>query len=98
MGFFGKKENENEITEEYLMTVGDQMELGLVEGILRYEGIPMIKRYLNCGSAYSVHVGDPNRGIEVYVSSEDIERAREAIQKEPQNSFEAQTGEGEEQE
>jgi hypothetical protein len=96
MGLFGKNKNENEIKEAYLMTVSNDMELSLVEGILRYEGIPMVKRYLNYGDATSLYIGFSNSGIEVYVSSEDIERAKEAIQKSSLHDDEAAEGETDE--
>ena len=74
MGIFNKKKKEDEITEVYLMTVSNDMELALVEGILRYEGIPMIKKYLNYGDGASLYLGFSNLGIDVYVSSEDLQK------------------------
>ena len=83
MGLFGKKkkENENEITEVYLMTAANSMEMELVEGILRYESIPFIKHYQQFGDGAQLYLGFSNMGIDVYVSNEDLQRAKDAIQK-----------------
>jgi hypothetical protein len=83
MGLFGKKkkENENEITEVYLMTAANSVEADLVEGILRYEGIPYIKHYQQFGDGAQLYLGFTNMGVDIYVSSEDLQKAKDAIQK-----------------
>lgn len=83
MGLFGKKkkENENGITEVYLMTAAGSVEADIIEGILRYEGIPFIRRYRQFGDGAQLYMGFTNMGVDIYVSSEDLQKARDAIQK-----------------
>lgn len=75
----GDRNAGEDITEEYLMTVGDEAELSVVEGILRAENIIFIIRHREAGGAVSVYTGFSNLGIDIYVSSEDLQRAKDAI-------------------
>ena len=45
------------------MTAANEVELSIVESILRAEGIPLIKRYLNAGDAVSLYIGFTNSEI-----------------------------------
>lgn len=76
-----KNKKKVKTTEEFLMTVANDTELSLVEGILRYEGIPFIKKYMNAGDYATLYLGFTNLGIEIYVSDEDLQKARDAIHK-----------------
>lgn len=77
------EKNQNDIQEVYLMTVSGGIELDIVEGILRCEGIPFIKKYLGAGGVAQTFHGFFNAGIdvEIYVSSEDLQRAKDTVQK-----------------
>jgi len=75
----GKKQNVNEITEEYLTTVSNEAELSIIESILRSENILYILRHKGAGGIIAVYTGYSNFGADIYVSSEDVERAKAAI-------------------
>lgn len=68
-----------EIKEEYLMTVGSEAELSIIEGILRAENILYIVRHREAGGAVAVYTGFSVFGADIFVSSEDIERAKAAV-------------------
>ena len=72
---------ENSMLEVYLMTVSSGIEMDIVESILRCEGIPFIKRYPGIGGIAQACRGYFNADIEIFVSSEDLQRAKDAVQK-----------------
>jgi len=72
------KENKD-ITEEYLMTAANDAELSIIEGILQAEGIPFIKKARNMGGVALAYGSFFNLNVEVYVSSEDLQRAKDAV-------------------
>ena len=75
-----KKKDREEIREEYLTTAGTEAELLIIEGILEAEGIVFYVRQREAGGIVAVYTGFSAYGSDIYVSSEDIERARAAIQ------------------
>jgi hypothetical protein len=87
------KKADAKITEEYLTTVSGEMELSIVEGLLRSEDIPMILRNMGAGNVFSSY-NFSNFGVDIYVSSEDLERAKEVIQKNGAAGPPEETGDG----
>lgn len=63
------------------MTVNNEMEVAIIEGILRAENIPMLPKYREAGGYMDVYMGFSSWGIDIYVSQEDLQRAKDAIHK-----------------
>jgi len=73
------KKKKAKTAEEFLMTVANERELSLVESILLYEGISFHKKHINTGHCTSQYIGFTNPGIELFVSGEDLHKARDAV-------------------
>jgi hypothetical protein len=75
-----KKDGDRDgIREEYLTTAGTEAELMIIEGILRAENILFFVRQREAGGIAAVYTGFSAFGADIYVSSEDIDRARAAV-------------------
>ncbi|MDR0325934.1 MAG: DUF2007 domain-containing protein [Oscillospiraceae bacterium] len=63
----------------YLTTVDDGYEIGLLEGLLGENGIPIVKRHREAGEYMSILFGRSVYGIDVLVSERDFEKAGELV-------------------
>ena len=59
----------------FLTTVDDGFEIGLLEGLLRENGILFVKRHRGAGEAMSIYAGRSVYGVDVFVGERDFERA-----------------------
>jgi len=85
------KTDKDGFEEVYLMTVSGGIEMDIVEGILRYEKIPFVKKYPGFGGVAQALQVFFNEDIELYVSGEDLQRARDAVQKNGENAADHKT-------
>ncbi|MDR0294037.1 MAG: DUF2007 domain-containing protein [Oscillospiraceae bacterium] len=63
----------------YLTTVSDGYEVGMLEALLRENGIPCVRRHREAGEYMSVLMGRSVYGVDLLVSGRDYERADELL-------------------
>lgn len=66
--------------EVYLMTVGEDMKAEIIEEELKKEGVPLVKKYREGGDYLSIYMGKSMYGVDLYVSRDHYEIAREILQ------------------
>ena len=62
-----------------LADVDDGVEAGLLEGLLRQNDIPFVKRHREAGEYISILMGRSAYGVGILVDERDYERARELL-------------------
>lgn len=65
--------------EALLTTVNDNFEASLIEARLKQEGIPVLLKYKGTGAYLSLFMGKTSFGVEIYVPSDLIDKAREIM-------------------
>ena len=97
--FFGlDKVGSHPDNSELLITVNDNVQLSIIESILKGEKIPYFIKERGIGSAVKVIAGFSMFGADVFVMKDDIEKARELIRPlsdEELEALDAQTDEEE---
>lgn len=97
--FFGfNKVGSHPDNSELLITVNDNVQLTIIESILKGENIPYFTKERGSGSAVKVITGFSMFGADIFVLKDDIERARELIMplsEEEIEALEAENGEEE---
>ena len=86
-----KPEPEQEHDEgEFLITVGSDIEAGIIEAKLESEDVPVLRKYKDAGGYLSIYMGASLYGIDLYVPSKLYEKALEII-KVDEAEFELET-------
>lgn len=65
--------------EVYLMTVGEDMKAEIIEDELKKEGVPLVKKYRGGGDYLNIYMGKSMYGVDLYVSGDHYEIAREIL-------------------
>ena len=65
--------------EVFLMTVGEDMQVEIIEEELKNAGIPLLKKHRGGGAYFNILMGRSMYGVDLYVSEESYERAREIL-------------------
>ena len=65
--------------EVFLTTVIDDMKVEIIEEELKNEGIPVIKKHRGGGAYFNILMGRSMYGVDLYVSEESYDRAREIL-------------------
>jgi len=63
--------------EAFLMSVPDDMEANIIESLLQSYDIPLLKKYRKSGGYMKIYMGMSNFGIDLYVPSRLLEKAKE---------------------
>lgn len=79
--FKDKQKDKSAESEAFLMTVNNNMELGIIEGILRSEHIIYLVKSNGVDRSGNYLGGINPAGIDIYVSQEDLQRAKDAVHK-----------------
>ncbi len=69
----------NESREVFLMTLGEDMQVEIVEEELKSAGIPLLKKHRQGGDYLSIYMGNSMFGVDLYVSEDNYDIAREII-------------------
>jgi hypothetical protein len=64
----------------FLMTAVNSIEADLIEAILQTEGIPVLRKYKEAGDYMMVYMGRTIFGVDLYVPSPMLDKAREIIE------------------
>jgi len=73
-------DNENS-KEAFLVTVENDLEAGMVEALLKSNGIPVMRKYGHLDGYMKVITGMSNRSVDIYVPSALLDKAKEIIAK-----------------
>ncbi|NBG89643.1 putative signal transducing protein [Isachenkonia alkalipeptolytica] len=65
--------------EVFLMTVGEDMKVEIIEAELKKAGIPLLKKHREGGDYLSIYMGRSMYGVDLYVSEESYGIAREIL-------------------
>ena len=68
-----------------LVNVSDQIEFGIIKGLLEMAEIPAVKKVGNLGGYAEIFTGISFEGIDVYVPEDRYEEAKEIIDTPEQN-------------
>ena len=69
---------ENDTT--FLTTADSVMSADMIEAMLRDNDIPVLKKYRGAGLHVKIFSGNTNSGIDMYVPSGSLEKAKEIIE------------------
>ncbi len=72
-------DTQDEIHEEYLTTVSDEGEAGILESLLSSNDIPVLRKYREAGDYVKLYMGTSNFGIDIYVPNNLKMKAQEII-------------------
>lgn len=78
----GPEIGEDEIDSEstFLITAVNSMEADVIEAILHAEGIPVLRKYKEAGGYMMIYMGRTIFGVDLYVPSPLLNKAREIIE------------------
>lgn len=65
--------------EVFLMTVGEDLQVEIIEEELKNAGIPVLKKHREGGAYLSIYMGKSMYPVDLYVSEESYEIAREIL-------------------
>ncbi len=65
--------------EVYLVSAANSIEAEVMEALLTSNQIPVLKKYKEAGAYLEIYMGLTNFGVDLYVPSEQIVRAKELI-------------------
>lgn len=68
-----------ESKEVFLMTLGEDMQVEIIEEELKNAGIPVLKKHREGGAYLSIYMGKSMYPVDLYVSEESYEIAREIL-------------------
>lgn len=66
-------------TESFLIEVGDNIHADMLEAKLNAGGIPVLKKYKETGGYLSIYMGITSYGVDLYVPTKLLEKAKEII-------------------
>lgn len=66
-------------TTVFLMTVGEDLQVEIIEQELKKAGIPLLKKHREGGDYLSIYMGKSMYGVDLYVSEDSFEIAREIL-------------------
>lgn len=66
-------------SEEYLMTVDNDIQANIIEGLLNSNNIPVLKKYREAGDYLKVVMGSTNYGVDLFVPSSLLGMARRIV-------------------
>ncbi|NLM21988.1 MAG: DUF2007 domain-containing protein [Peptococcaceae bacterium] len=69
----------NTIPWQVLMQAADENEANIVEGLLKSEHIPVIKKYREIGEYLMIYMGMTNLGIDILVPADQVEKAQHVL-------------------
>jgi len=69
----------NQSKEVFLMTVGEDLQVEIIEEELKNAGIPVLKKHREGGAYLSIYMGKSMYPVDLYVSEESHEIAREIL-------------------
>ncbi len=69
----------NKSREVFLMTLGDDMQVEIIEEELKNAGIPLLKKHREGGAYLNIYMGKSMFGVDLYVSEDSYDIAREII-------------------
>ena len=75
----GKKAELDAMHPVKLVSLSDGFQADLLEGLLKEQGIPMLRRKLGSGGYMQAYMGFSVFGEEIYVDEADYERAKEVL-------------------
>lgn len=78
-GKAGKKAELDAMHSVKLVSLSDGFQADLLEGLLKEQGIPMLRRKLGSGGYMQAYMGFSVFGEEIYVDEADYERAKEVL-------------------
>lgn len=65
--------------EAFLTSTGNGIEAQIIETLLNSNGIPVMKKYREAGDYLKIYMGGTNFGVDLYVPSKLLEKAKEII-------------------
>lgn len=65
--------------EVFLMTLGEDMQVEIIEEELKNAGIPVLKKHREGGAYLSIYMGKSMYPVDLYVSEDSYEIAREIL-------------------
>jgi len=68
-----------ESKEVFLMTLGEDMQVEIIEEELKNAGIPVLKKHREGGAYLSIYMGKSMYPVDLYVSEDSYEIAREIL-------------------
>lgn len=77
-------------SEAYLTSVSNGLEAEVVEGLLRSNGIPVLKKFREAGGYLEIYMGGSNFGVDLYVPSKLLETAKGIISSRPDMAEESE--------
>ncbi|MCX7708842.1 MAG: DUF2007 domain-containing protein [Clostridia bacterium] len=66
-------------TEAFLTSVSDNINADMIEAKLNDNGIPVLKKYKESGGYLNIYMGATSYGVELYVPSRLLEKAKELL-------------------
>lgn len=66
-------------SEELLISLSDSMTADMIEAKLEDSGIPVLKKHKGTGGFLNIYMGSSNLGVDLYVPSKFLEKAKEVI-------------------
>jgi hypothetical protein len=67
------------MTMQLIISTSDQIQIRMVENLLKEAGIPCFSKYEGYGGYLKVYMGTSVYGIDTYVNDEDYDRAKEIV-------------------
>jgi len=75
----------------FLMNVLDETEMNVIKSILEPNNIPILAKHKGAGGYLSIYMGMTNFGIDLFVSENQLEKAKEITQSKSEEVFQQQT-------
>lgn len=82
------KEEQIEYDQEALLVSVSDAEADVIESLLQSYGIPVMRKYKEAGAFLNIYMGTSMYGIDLYVPSKELERAKEILDNREQESTE----------